>query len=575
MTSRRVWPGFALVVVAAVTIGGCGGGSASPSPSLAPTPVPTGAPVIGVTVTPNSATILAGQTQLFAAQVTGTSNSGVTWSVQETGGGTINSAGVYMAPQNTVGTFHVVAASQARSTAQGSAAVAVQLSQVAIYPEQVAVAPGGTQTFTASVAGLTNVMVTWTVQEAGGGVINGAGFYTAPKAEGFYHVIATSVEDRAASASVVVSVTSALVSFFPTGSLHQARGFHTATLLNDGTVLVAGGANKASDPQCIGGIVSAEVYDAYGASSTLTGSLNAPRYSHTATLLKNGDVLVVGGFGNTTDCQGVGAPAQNTAELYDPGKNTFSMTGDMSFPRGGHTATLLADGTVLIAGGGNQGVGGTGSATAELYDPDTGAFTQTGSMTVARFRHTATLLQDGKVLIVGGVAADSSVPTSTAELYDPATGDFTATGSMTTAREQHTATLLTNGKVLITGGQSPVAGSSNLQLTATAEIYDPSSAAFTPTGSMTEARNSHTATLLMDGTVLIAGGGNNSSTAELFDAATASFTTTGSMEFGRAGHTATAQSQPSGVYAVLVVGGGSVNPIATAELYAYGSVWDY
>jgi Big-like domain-containing protein/galactose oxidase-like protein len=571
MTSRRVWPGFALVVVATVTASGCGGGSpAAPTP-----PTPSIVEAVTVTVTPNSSTLLRGQTQLFAATVTGTTNSAVTWSVQESSGGTIDSTGLYTAPQNATGTFHVVATSHASSTAQGVAAVAVQLSEVVISPAQVALAPGGTQIFTAPVAGFANTQVTWTVQEAGGGLINGAGLYTAPKTEGFYHVIATSVEDTAASASAVVSVTTSSVSFFPTGSLHQARGFHTATLLNDGTVLVAGGANKASDPQCIGGIVSAEVYDANAVGSTPTGSLNAPRYAHTATLLKNGNVLVVGGFGNTSECQGVGAQAQNTAELYDPGKNAFSMTGSMSFPRGGHTATPLTDGRVLIAGGGDQGVGGTGSATAELYDPDSGAFTQSGSMTVARFRHTATLLPDGRVLITGGVPADSSVPTSTAELYDPATGAFTATGSMTTAREQHTATLLNNGKVLITGGQSPITRSSSLQLTAAAEIYDPSSGSFAPTGSMTEARNSHTATLLTDGTVLIAGGGNNSATAELYNVTTGSFTATGSMEFGRAGHTANALSLPYGIYTVLVVGGGSSDPIATAEVYAYGSVWDY
>ncbi len=571
MTSRQVWSGFALFVVAAVTAGGCGGGSSAPAPGTPATPTPQ---LISVTVTPNSATVLPGQTQSFAAKVTGTSNNAVTWSVQEPSGGTIDSSGLYTAPQNTSGTFHVVATSQANSAAQGIAAVAVQLSQLAISPTTVMLTPGGTQTFTASVVGFANTGVTWAVQETGGGVINGAGFYTAPSAEGFYHVIATSVQDAAVSARAIVSVTAALVSFFPTGSLQHARGFHTATLLSNGTVLVAGGANPATDPQCIGGIVSAELYDAYAVGTTPTGALTAPRYAHTATLLKNGNVLVVGGFGDASNCQGVGAQAQNTAELYDPVAGSFNLTGNMGSPRGGHTATLLMNGKVLVAGGADQDPAGTATAGAELYDPDTGAFTQTGSMVVARFRHTATLLQDGRVLIVGGVPADSSIPTSTAELYDPTTGIFSATGSMTTAREEHTATL-DDGKVLITGGQSPVTGSSNLQLTATAEVYDPSTGSFAPTGSMTEARNSHTATLLMDGTVLIAGGGNNSSTAELYDPSTGSFTRTGSMEFGRAGHTATAQSQPSGVYVVLVVGGGSFNPIATAEIYAYGSVWDY
>jgi len=267
--------------------------------------------------------------------------------------------------------------------------------------------------------------------------------------------------------------------------------------------------------------------------------------------------------------------AQNTAELFNPDKGSFSMTGNMSFPRGGHTATLLMDGKVLVAGGGDQGVGGTGSASAELYDPGAGTFSQTGSMAVARFRHTATLLPDGRVLIVGGVPADSAIPTSTAEIYDPATGSFTLTGAMNTAREEHTATLIAGGKVLIVGGEGPVMGSSGLQLTATAEVYDPSTMSFAPTGSMAEARNSHTATLLMDGTVLVAGGGNNSPTAELYDPSTSSFTRTGNMEFGRSGHTATAMTPPSGIYCVLVVGGGSLNPIATAEIYAYGSVWDY
>ena len=374
---------------------------AASNPPTPPTPPP--ASLIAVTVAPNSATLLLGATQAFTASVTGTTNTAVTWSVQESFGGTIDSTGLYTAPQNLTGTFHVVATSKANPASVGSAAVAVQLTQLTISPTTVIVPPGGTQAFMAGVTGFANPGVTWTIQETGGGIINSAGLYTAPSTEGFYHVIVTSVQVPTVSASATISVTTSLVSFFPTGSLQKARGFHTATLLNNGELLVAGGANKASDPQCIGGIVSAELYDANaGASSptgasTPTGALTAPRNAHTATLLPNGEVLVAGGFGDTSNCQGVGAQAQNTAELYDPDKGSFSATGNMSVSRGAHTATLLQGGKVLIAGGEDQGVGGTGSASAELYDPNTGAFTQTGSMAVARFRHfTATLLNDGK-----------------------------------------------------------------------------------------------------------------------------------------------------------------------------------
>jgi Kelch motif len=248
----------------------------------------------------------------------------------------------------------------------------------------------------------------------------------------------------------------------------------------------------------------------------------------------------------------------------------------MGVPRGGHTATVLMNGKVLVAGGGDQGAGGTGSASAELYDQSTGAFTPTGSMTVARFRHTATLLQNGKVLVVGGVPADSSNPTATAEVYDPATGSFSVTGSMTTVREEHTATLLADGKVLIVGGESLVAGSSDLQATATAEVYDPSTGSFSITGSMTAARNSHTATLLPSGHVLIAGGGNDNSTADLYDPTPGSFKIAGGMEVGRSGHSATLLSTDIVGGVVLVVGGGSFVPLATAELfYEDGNFWDY
>jgi hypothetical protein len=561
---------IALITAALIGIWGCGGSSA---PSSTSTFAPE--PLISVTVTPNSVAVLPGSTQSFAAAVTGTPNTAVSWSVRENSGGTIDSTGLYTAPQNSNGTFHVVATSQASSGIKGFAAVTIQPSQLMTSPVTVTLPPNGAQTFTASVAGSANNSVTWTVQEKGGGVINSAGFYTAPSATGFYHVIATSVEDTTVTARAGITVTTSISGFASTGSLQKARGFHTATLLADGTVLVAGGANRASDPHCVGGIASAELYNGSGL-FVPTGALTAARYAHTATLLQNGQVLVAGGFGDTSDCQDVGAQAQNNAELYDPVSGSFSKTGNMAVPRGGHSATVLMNGKVLVAGGGDQGGGGTGSASAELYDPSTGAFTPTGSMTVARFRHTATLLQNGKVLVVGGVPADSSNPSVTAEVYDPATGSFSVTGSMTTAREEHTATLLTDGRVLIVGGESPVTGSNELQATATAEIYDPTTSLFSTTGSMAGARSSHTATLLPSGHILVAGGGDNNSTAELYDPTTSSFSIAGGMEVGRSGHTATSLSTDIVGGVVLVVGGGSLAPIASAELfYEDGNFWDY
>jgi hypothetical protein len=341
----------------------------------------------------------------------------------------------------------------------------------------------------------------------------------------------------------------------------------------DGKVLVAGGANRTSDSGCIGGIVSAALYDSSG-SFTSIGGLTAARYAHTATLLQNGKVLVAGGFGDASNCALADVQAQNSAELYDPVVGSFNKTGNMGLPRGEHTATLLINGKVLVAGGGNQGGGGTGSASAELYDPSTGTFTQTGNLAGARFRHTATLLQNGKVLVVGGVPLDSSNPTSTAEIYDPATGSFTGTGAMAVAREEHTATLLADGKVLIVGGETGTVN--NLKLTATAEVYDPSTGLFSTTGSMTEGRNSHTATLLPSGNVLIAGGGNDNSTTELYDPASGSFRITGGMQVGHSGHSATLL--PSDIVGgiVLIVGGGPFGPIATGELFFEdGNFWDY
>ncbi len=287
-----------------------------------------------------------------------------------------------------------------------------------------------------------------------------------------------------------------------------------------------------------------------------TGSMNTGRTNHTATLLENGTIVIAAGS-NSTFFGGT-----NTAEVYNPGTGMFAPTGNLPVSFFGATATLLDNGKVLIAGG----TSGVSIANAEIYDPATGTFTATGNLNAARAFHTATLLRNGMVLIAGGLLASSG---ASAELYDPATGIFTATGSMVNLRYGHTATLLNNRMVLIAGGTSP---SSGLTL-ASAELYDPASGTFAATGNMTTARHDHTALLLNNGEVVIAGGNSGSgasttysATAELYNPATASFILTGNMSVARAGHTATLLNNGT----VLIAGGSNSNSsgaLTSAELY--------
>jgi hypothetical protein len=316
----------------------------------------------------------------------------------------------------------------------------------------------------------------------------------------------------------------------------------TATLLPSGQVLIAGGvAHEGASSS------TAELYDPASGGFALTGGLLTGRAYHTATLLQNGRILIVGGLGND------GKPVR-AAELYDPASGKFLATGNLSEARFDHTATLLANGKVLIAGGGTTTLGVTNTDTAELYDPASGTFSQTGvvtryydtttekffykgEMNAAHAMHTATLLPNGDALIAGGMDANGKTQAIT-EVYNPASGKFIPAGAMRLARREHRATLLQNGHVLITGGLD-----AQDRILAIAELYDPATHEFALTTeafprtstSMTDVRCEHTASILPNGQVLIAGGSDTNgvlSTAELYDPAQGTFTCVGGRSGG-------------------------------------------
>ena len=272
---------------------------------------------------------------------------------------------------------------------------------------------------------------------------------------------------------------------------------------------------------------------------TDAGHLAVGRFNHTATLLLDGRVLIAGGHSFVTGERRT--QLLGSAELYDPSTGAFAATGDLTTPRGSHTATLLADGRVLITGGQslNQFDRGT-VGSAELYDPTTGTFTATGPMVAARLYHTAVLLGSGKVLIISGAEWQSRDTTIDlrAELYDPANGIFAATGTPASINPprgeefiQPMATVLQDGRVLVTWTST------------LAELYDPRAGTFSPTGRMIGIRTYQggTQTLLADGTVLVAGGSSDGAidSAEVYDPSTGTFRLTGKMTIRRYRHTAT------------------------------------
>ncbi|HEU6440627.1 MAG TPA: kelch repeat-containing protein [Terriglobales bacterium] len=327
----------------------------------------------------------------------------------------------------------------------------------------------------------------------------------------------------------------------PTGSMAASRVEEAAIRLADGRVLFAGGVPELKESvgtqnagASVGGcgiLASAELYDPASGTFSLTGSMATARMQPSAMLLADGRVLVVGGFGCTSDNKM--GPQLATAELYDPRTGTFSPTGSMTSARAGYTATLLADGRVLIAGGAvlpNSAI----VASAELYDPARGTFSPTGPMTTPRAQQTATLLSSGLVLVAGGFKRSPDGTTSdmylaSAELYDPATGTFSATGSMGSSRAGDIATTLPRNRVLLAGGLglSPAAQSAtNL---ASAETYDAATGAFTPTAPMSWPFSDLRAAVLPGGRIFIWGlrvvqDGTSLNAAEFYDPTSGTFT---------------------------------------------------
>jgi hypothetical protein len=303
----------------------------------------------------------------------------------------------------------------------------------------------------------------------------------------------TSGSGAALTSAEIFSLASNTFTTLPTGLAVGVSGL-TATVLNDNTVLLAGGLNSAGNS-----VNTAALYDPSIGGFIKLPMMKIARSHHTATLLADGRVLIAGGLYSTASVTNI--------EIFDPAKRTFTAVAPLKYARKDHTATLLTDGTVLIAGGASSS-GPLNSA--EIYNPVIGKVTQTGSLSQARTRATASMLYnfDGTVLIEGGQGA-GGVDLNTAEEYDPATASFTTlTAHMNTARSGHVGvTLPYNGKVLIAGGTS--AG----QPATDNEVYDPITNAFVANEPMSIARDEFAANffaLPAVGQVLMSGGADAS-----------------------------------------------------------------
>ena len=291
----------------------------------------------------------------------------------------------------------------------------------------------------------------------------------------------------------------------PTGSLNQARRGHQAVLLGDGRVLVAGGIAEGEL------LASAEIYDPATSRWTTVAPMNTPRLGNTLTLLSNGNVLATGGTSADTASGAGGGQTirpDSTAEIYNVVANRWTRTaGAMSTPRFEHSATLLDDGRVLVAGGQGPPIAGSSAAlaTTELYDPAVDSFRRSNDMGDARFNHAAVKLPDRTVMVVGGAGGNNGdTSLATAEVFNPGDGSWTGAGALSGSRAGHVATVFPDGRVLVAGGESVTRG--NRRSLASAEIFSLDRREWRSAGNMNCPRSEASAALLGDGSVLVVAG---------------------------------------------------------------------
>ncbi len=525
------WPWPLLVLALLALLAACGGGGGT-----APDPVPP-----AITTQPAAQGGVAGTAASFSVVASG-SNLTYQWQRSLDGGSTWADIVGATTATYTLGSLDVamngqqfravvrsgtLSATTAAATLSVGAAVAPAIT---LQPLPLNVVQPATATFMVAATGAPAPGFQWQMSSDNGatyGDIAGAtaaSYITAATAAAdsgrLYRVRVANGAGSVDSNAVRLTVETGVPAFTPlTATMATARALHTATLLRDGKVLITGGVAAGSFP--MPALDSAELFDpATGVSVMLAATLRSPRVQHAATLLGDGRVLITGGQVDTLDGDG-----SDTAELYDPATQTFTLlAARLTGLRGAHGATRLADGRVLLTGGfGNN----PGVDTAELYDPATGRFTALAArLTSLRDTHTATLLADGKVLLAAGL--DGNVVVDKAELYDPVAQTFTPlAGRLQNLRGGHAASLLASGRVLLTGGAT-VFSATDIVVLDSAELFDPASGTFvTLPATLGVRRIGHAQVRLDDGTVLLIGGGTSAS------AAPGPFQVTGTMELFR------------------------------------------